>query len=128
MSSAALRDTAAPNEGEIRALVEAGRVSEARRRLAELCAQGVAAPWVAAWERALAPGRVRVLASHGPGGAEESMAWLRAFGHQYGGRWVALRRDELLGSSPSRVELHRDLARRGLLAEALFVWLDGEMK
>jgi hypothetical protein len=56
------------------------------------------------------------------------MAWLRAFGDQYRGLWVALRRGELLGSNTSRVELHRDLEQRGLLDEALFVWLDGEMK
>jgi hypothetical protein len=128
MSQAAPRDAAAPNETELQALVEAGRVEEARRRLAWLRQQGVDEPWVAAWGAALAPARVRVLASHGPEGTEESMAWLRAFGDQYRGLWVALRRGELLGSDASRVELHRDLARRGLLDEALFVWLDGEMK
>lgn len=58
----------------------------------------------------------------------QEMAWLRAFGEKYRGQWVALRRDELLGSNPSRVELHRDLAQRGLLDEALLVWLDAETK
>jgi hypothetical protein len=126
--NAALQEPPAPDEREIRALVEAGRVSEARRRLAELREEGVAIPWLAAWEKALVPGRVRVLASHGPGGTEQSMAWLRAFGDKYRGHWVALRGDELLGSHASRVELHRDLTQRGLLDEALFVWLDAEMK
>jgi hypothetical protein len=127
MSNAALQETAAPDEGQIRALVEAGRVAEARRRLATLREQGVVVPWLAAWEKALLPGRVRVLASQGPGGTEQSMAWLRAFGDKYRGQWVALRRDELLGNHPSRLELHRDIARRGLLDEALFVWLDAEI-
>ena len=128
MSNAALQETAVPDEGAIRTLVEAGRVSEARRRLAELGDQGRAAPWLAAWEKALLPGRVQVLASHGPGGTEQSMEWLRAFGDKYRGQWVALRRDELLGSNPSRMDLHRDLAQRGLLDEALFVRLAAEMK
>lgn len=126
MSSAAPRETPTSEQEEIRVLIELGRWDEARRRLAALRARGASAPWMAGMERAIAPGRVQVLASHGRGGSQESMAWLRAHGDEYRGQWVALRAGELLGSHPDRRELHRDLERRGLLDEALFARLDPE--
>jgi hypothetical protein len=128
MSQAASSSAVPMSEGEIRSLVETGRVREARQRLGELRRQGMTASWMGAWEAALALGKVESLASRGPGGTEESMAWLRAHGHEHRGCWVALRRGDLLGSDPSRTALHADLGRRGLLGEALFAWIDAETR
>jgi hypothetical protein len=110
-------------EAELQAMMDAGDVAGARRRLAQLSPEERAHPRLARWARALEPPRVRIGAPGSTPSLEKNAAWLRKHGADYFGQWVALREGELLGSNPDYRALNRELERRGELAGALFVRL-----
>jgi hypothetical protein len=109
--------------GEIRAHVEAGRVSLARAILSELLPEQRSHHALSKWVRALAPPKVRVGAPGSTPSIEENAAWLRAHGARYQGQWVALRDGVLVGHHPEQATLYEELERRRELGGVVFVCL-----
>tara|TARA_B100001750_G_scaffold248031_1_gene276301 strand:+ start:3584 stop:4045 length:462 start_codon:yes stop_codon:yes gene_type:complete len=98
-------------------LLEGGRVQQARE---------LAAGAGGEWAEVLRPPQVRVGREAAPGSEARfaaDRAWLRENGAaaEYRGKWVALRRGELLGADESRRVLHRRLQQTGSLHEVMFV-------
>jgi hypothetical protein len=106
---------------ELRRLLQSGSLDEARGLLESLRARSAPHPELDRWARLLRPPRARV---GGEGRRSsyvaENAAWLRENSEAYHGQWVALDKGVLLGANPDRLELHRELERRGVLADALF--------
>jgi hypothetical protein len=120
-SAAQARAAVARMEVELRSLLQAGCVAEARTRIAGLSPELRAHSTFARWLKALQPPQVRVVARASTGSVEKNAAWLRSHADEHDGRWIALREGVLLGSHPNHVALHRELEQRGELHGAIFV-------
>jgi hypothetical protein len=114
---------------EIRLLVEAGQIDEARRRLGEAIAAGAKPSELGGWPAVLLshllPGRKAVTR---PGAARgdfvANMKWLEEHRGEHRGEWVAMRDGVLVDSDRSRTALTERLERTDLLDGALFVQVE----
>jgi hypothetical protein len=111
-----------PGADQVRSLVAANRIEEARRLVQQLVERSPT-PRLERWARVLAEPVVRVGSSATglPFGRNE--AWLRKNAEAYAGKWVALRDGVLVGADEDRVALHRRLERCGDLEATLFARL-----
>jgi hypothetical protein len=114
---------------ELRRLVEAGRVDEARRRLGEAIAGGATASELGGWPAVLLshllPERKAVsLPGTGRGDFVANMKWLDAHREEHRGEWVAMRDGALVDSDRSRAALTERLDGASLLEGTLFVQVD----
>jgi hypothetical protein len=101
----------------VRELVEAGRVTEARRILELLPWSGD--PSLSHWRRVLALPTVRRVPARGSEGVAAQIEWVRLHGHEYRGEWVLLRGGDLIDHSPNRAEIRRRLSDSGQTLEGL---------
>jgi len=121
-------NASSPRE-ELRRLVEAGRVEDARLRLGEAIAAGATASELGGWPAVLLshllPERKAVTRpGTGRGDFVANMKWLEQHREEYRGEWVAMRDGVLVGSDRSRAVLAERLDRASLLDGTLFVQVD----
>jgi len=111
---------------QIRRLVEAGRVDEARRLLRDEQAKGTEAHALGAWPKLLAMPKAVARPRTGREDFLENMQWARDHRAAHRGEWVALRNGALVDSDRSYRALHDRLVSAGLAREALIVKIDDE--
>ncbi|MEO5729648.1 MAG: hypothetical protein ABI134_13620 [Byssovorax sp.] len=111
---------------QIRSLVEAGRVDEARRMLREEMAKGTEAHALGAWPELLAMPKAVARPRTGREDFLENMQWTRDHRATHRGEWVSLRNGALLDSDRSYRALHDRLVSAALAREVLIVKIDEE--
>ena len=111
---------------QIRGLVEAGRVDEARRLLREEQAKGTEATALGAWPELLAMPKAVARPRTGRADFLENMQWTRDHRAAHRGEWVALRHGALVDSDRSYRALHDRLVSAALAGEVLIVKIDEE--
>lgn len=113
---------------QLRRLVEAGRVEEARRLLREEQAKGTAAHALGAWPELLAMPKAVARPRTGREDFLENMPWTRDHRAAHRGEWVALRSGALVDSDKSYRALHDRLVGAGLAREVFIVKIDEEQR
>ncbi len=98
----------------IKALIETSRVLEARRIVSDI-PPGVSTE-LDYWKKVLAEPVVRVTKPTTDRDPRKDMRWIEENADRYKGKWVALKRGELIGSHESLKALHGTLKRSGRLA------------
>ena len=111
---------------QIRSLVEAGRVDEARRVLRDEQAKGTGAHALGAWPELLALPKAVARPRTGREDFLENMQWARDHRAAHRGEWVALRNGALVDSDKSYRALHDRLVGAALAREVLLVKIDEE--
>jgi hypothetical protein len=106
------------SEVRIRQLVEQGNISQARRELS-IIPMG-ASKQLDKWKRLLAEPVVKQGKPASGRGMHADLFWLENHSEQYRGKWVALKRGQLLGSDRSSVALEARLDKLGLLKGTTF--------
>jgi hypothetical protein len=111
-----------PPAEHVRRLVEANRVTEARRYVEEQLAQGETS--VESWAKLLRPPRVATSprTDHSDFGAD--YVWLRANREAFLGRWVALRDGHLIDTDVRLRPLVDRLTERGAIEGTFVVQVD----
>jgi hypothetical protein len=103
----------------LRALLEESDVEGARRFVKELAARWPNEERVQHYARVLAPPRTQVIYGKRGRRMDKEFAWLREYGHQYRGQWVALYEDRLVAADPDlqvvRATVQRTPGVRGAL-------------
>lgn len=110
-----------PGLAPIKELLEAGRVTEARRKVAAMLKTGGG---VTPWAAVLAEPRTTPVPATGRGDFTRNSAWLREHRHEHRGHWVALRNGVLLATNANRAELIATLEKVGDIDGALLVKVD----
>ncbi|WP_437604615.1 hypothetical protein WMF20_25625 [Sorangium sp. So ce834] len=111
-----------PPAEQVRRLVEANRVEEARRYVQELLAQGDTS--VEGWAKVLRPPRVVPSPDRARSDFAADYAWLRENRQAYLDRWVALQDGELLDADIALRALIERLTERGQIDGAFIVQVD----
>ena len=94
----------------IRSLVQEGKVAKARTLLRELRGKFNDDPDVMAWTKILSLPRILSQDRLGTAsGLRKNYEWIENNGHDYQGKWVALRDGRLIGADVSRIALHNSL-------------------
>jgi hypothetical protein len=112
------RENAEQISGYIKALVEAGRVPEARRVLSGI-RPGISKK-LDYWKKAMAEPVARLAGPGSGGDMRKDMLWFEKNADRHRGKWVALKEGILLGSHEQRAELRRILEESGNLAGTTF--------
>jgi hypothetical protein len=79
-------------------LLGEGAVEEARALVREAAQRWPDSPKVQKWARVLEPPKVRVLEPRRAIPRDKESAWIRQHAHEYPGRWLALRGDQLIAA------------------------------
>jgi hypothetical protein len=94
-----------PYVPRIRALVEEGRVREARALVKEALRESPSEPGVTGWSEVLAPAKILQTRSATDFDRSAEILWLEEHADEYRGQWVALLRNELLAHADTLEEL-----------------------
>lgn len=94
-----------PYESRIRALVEEGRVREARVLVKEALRESPSEPGIRGWSEVLAPAKMISRPSTPDFDRSAEIHWLEEHANEYRGQWVALLHDELLAHADTLEEL-----------------------
>lgn len=96
---------AEPYVPRIRALVEEGRVREARALVKEALRESPSEPGVTGWSEVLAPAKMMDRPSAPDFDRSAEIHWLEEHANKYRGQWVALLRNKLLAHADTLEEL-----------------------
>lgn len=108
---------------ELAVLAGQGRVTEARRLVAEATARFPDSEDLQRWAVVLAPPKVTLGERATGSGPEGIREWLAEHTEEYAGHWVALRKGQLVGADPDRVALHRRLEAADDLEDTVWIRL-----
>jgi hypothetical protein len=100
-------------DDELRAMVQEGRVDEARELIRTELAAGRGQA-IRVWAKLLEPPSSTPQPRSGRGDFDDNAAWLREHKDEYRGKWVALRDGGLIDHDASLIELRDRLREKGL--------------
>src|SRR5437879_4465779 len=98
---------------EVRRLVEAHAVEEARRLAPQLAAKWPDSPAMQHWARGLEPPKILPNKPGPPGRSfARDYAWFREHGHEYPGCWIATLEDRLIAADPDLNHVLEEVRRQ----------------